>query len=260
MSNLFACLVHDNEPVIIDLIRNLKRFDPYSDILIYKGKNVEVKDYFLNDVSVYPTPKTIGWGHLGLFVYDCLKYVVENNYSSVTIVDSDQLLVKDGYSEWVNAVLRHNDIITGRIAFNRDNYCTPLVDFSLSLTKSAMAQKAFGEYQDNALCSCFNPGTVYSRKFAEMAVEKLTEAMIIELVDNGAMAEEEPLFVSLANVHGMTIYDAGELNALAWRREWTIEEIDNMLGKLFWVHPVKRDIDDPIRTRIRLYSRIISGF
>jgi len=37
IGNIFACLVHESQECVIDLVRNLRFFDPSSLVLLYNG-------------------------------------------------------------------------------------------------------------------------------------------------------------------------------------------------------------------------------
>jgi hypothetical protein len=103
-TNVFACLVHENPSCIIDLVRNLHCQDPASVILLYNGGN---DPELLRDclpfekfgAIVHPDPIPVSHGYLHPFALKCMEYALDNiSFDTVTIVDSDQLCVRPGYT------------------------------------------------------------------------------------------------------------------------------------------------------------------
>jgi hypothetical protein len=111
IKNVFACLVHENEDCIIDLVRNLHYHDPGSTILLYNGGGNEglLKDRGLFEkfgAVIHPSPCPVKHGYLHDFAFACMQYAVDNfSFDTLTIVDSDQLLVRGGYSSYLAAFL-----------------------------------------------------------------------------------------------------------------------------------------------------------
>ena len=80
LRNVYACLVHESQECVIDLVRNLRHLDAYSRILLYDGsKNSKLLDPRLPwarwGVELYPRPRMMKWGFLHEFAIDCLSYL-----------------------------------------------------------------------------------------------------------------------------------------------------------------------------------------
>jgi hypothetical protein len=57
-------------------------------------------------VVVYPNPRPMKWGSLHGFALDCMHFALEHlTFETLTIVDSDQLGLRPGYSRYLAAVL-----------------------------------------------------------------------------------------------------------------------------------------------------------
>src|SRR5258706_7078451 len=109
--NVFACLVHESRDCVIDLFRNLHHLDPSSAILLYNGgpnpallgPGFPAEDY---NAIVHPAPKRLAWGRLHDFALDSMQFALENiAFDTLTIVDSDQLGTRPGYSECLSTAL-----------------------------------------------------------------------------------------------------------------------------------------------------------
>jgi hypothetical protein len=111
LRNIFACLVHESRECIIDLVRNLKALDPTSAILLYNGsadpgllnQGLPLARY---DAQLHPSPRPLSWGRLHEFAIDCMEFALETDvFDIITIVDSDQLCARPGYSNHMSHFL-----------------------------------------------------------------------------------------------------------------------------------------------------------
>src|SRR5208283_5009595 len=109
--NIFACLVHESQECVVDLVRNLRFLDPSSTILLYNGGHDQrlLKHGFPFErygAVIYPGPHPQVWGHLHDFAVDCMRYSLEHlPFDTLTIVDSDQLAMRPGYSQHLGRFL-----------------------------------------------------------------------------------------------------------------------------------------------------------
>ncbi len=110
LRNVYACLVHERQECVLDLVRNLSCLDPDSLILIYNGgKNSGLISDFPFErygAVLHPRPRAMAWGTLHEFALDCMRFALENfPIDILTIVDSDQLVVRPGYSGFLSQFL-----------------------------------------------------------------------------------------------------------------------------------------------------------
>src|SRR6266487_6435182 len=109
--NVFACLVHERQDAIVDLVRNLQHLDPDSTILLYNGgHDPQLLDRAFAPGSdaplVHPRPRPLAWGRLHDFALDCMRFALDTlSFDTLTIVDSDQLAARPGYSAQLAAHL-----------------------------------------------------------------------------------------------------------------------------------------------------------
>src|SRR5215467_839594 len=111
LRNIFACLVHESPECVGDLVRNLRFLDPSSTILLYNGGHwPQLLDSgaFRSqaDVVRHPSPQPMAWGRLHDFALDCMRFALDYlPFDTLTIVDSDQLVTRAGYSEYLASFL-----------------------------------------------------------------------------------------------------------------------------------------------------------
>src|ERR1700677_1875039 len=107
--NIFACLVHESPECIADLVRNLRFLNPSSTVLLYNGgtdpgllqSGFRFERY---GAVVHPYPKPMAWGRLHELALDCMRFALANiSFDTLTIVASDQLPMRHGYSERLGA-------------------------------------------------------------------------------------------------------------------------------------------------------------
>ena len=109
--NVFACLVHENTECVVDLVRNLRHLDPTSAVLLYNGSRDphwldSAPTFDRAGAALHPAPRPMQWGRLHDFAIDCMRYALAHlPFDAITIVDSDQLAMRPGYSERLAAFL-----------------------------------------------------------------------------------------------------------------------------------------------------------
>ena len=114
MRNVFACLVHESPECALDLVRNLRCLDPTSEILLFNGgPDPSLLDHGLGleryGVHIHPRPQRLHWGRLHDFALESMRYAIEHlRFDTLTIVDSDQLAARPGYSEGIGTFLQQH--------------------------------------------------------------------------------------------------------------------------------------------------------
>src|SRR5688572_12927042 len=105
--NVFAALVHERRDCVVDLVRNLRHLDPGSQVLLYNGGRRKLLDGIdLHGAVVHPSPRRMEWGKLHGFALDCMRFALDHlPFDTLTIVDSDQLATRPGYSEHLGSFL-----------------------------------------------------------------------------------------------------------------------------------------------------------
>ena len=113
MSNVFACLVHERQESVVDLVRNLALPRPglADPALQRRARSRRCCDGGSPSTgpsrSSIPSPTPLQWGALHEFAIDCMRFALEEApFDTLTIVDSDQLLLRQGYSDDARGVPR----------------------------------------------------------------------------------------------------------------------------------------------------------
>ncbi len=266
-TNLFACLVHENPSCIIDLVRNLHCQDPDSIILLYNGGNdpALLRDCLPFEkfgAIVHPDPTPVSHGYLHPFALKCMEYALDNlSFDTVTIIDSDQLCVRPGYTACLERFFTgHPD--TGllsnrpqRVTAEEKNVHTAIQAFKeYALWKPFLSRFPGGE--DKFVHWTFWPSTVFSAA----ACRDLTKIFRDDLQLQDIMrqtkiwATEEIILPTLVSLLGYEIADTPfKYDFVKYKTSFTIRDIDQALARedVYWVHPIRRTYEEPLRQHIR---------
>jgi hypothetical protein len=266
LRNVFACLVHEQPECVIDLVSNLRRLDPQSRILLYDGG----ADRALLDprlpwarwgAEICPAPRPMQWGRLHGFALDCLRHLGSAEaFDVMTIVDSDQLALRPGYSNFLARRLRNRSGL-GLLSNTPERQgpqttIAPCVSAHREIALWQPFLQRFPDGEDKFVHWTFWPATVVAAE-AGMALLDLFERDrdLAELLQASRLwATEEILFPTLTALLGFRI----ERNPCAsdyvkYRAAFAPRDVDTALQRpdAFWMHPVARHYADPTRTRVR---------
>ena len=257
--NLFACLVHESPGCAADLVANLRRLDPESEVLIYGPFDPPPAAH------AHPRPQPQRHGRLHGFAVDCMRWALENGeFDAVTFVDSDQLLVRTGYSRALATALKARPdsgmfgSAPGRHAPGTP-WATPRAAYAelpawrSFLRRFPRGEEAFGYWT-------YWPGTVFTRPACQGIVDLVDRDAQLRalLADTLIWATEEivlPMLVALLGFH--IAHAPGSPEFVRYGAPHGPEDVDAALARpdVFWMHPIARRLDDPARARIRLRTR-----
>jgi len=267
LKNVFACLVHEREDCILDMVRNLHYHDPTSIILLYNGSenpNLIAHESLFEPFNVvfYPNPKPQKHGYLHGFALDCMEYALENfSFDTFTNVDSDQLCIRSGYSQFLSDFFS-NDPRIGMLS-SASELVTPEQQSNYTvlcaLKEHELWKPLLDSYPDGDskfVHWTFWPSTVLSYPaIRDLVILFRENELLQEIMRNTKMwATEEIVFPTLIRLLGYEIAENPcSYTFVQWRTVFTQQEIAVALDtkNVFWVHPVARQYDDVLRVFIR---------
>jgi glycosyltransferase involved in cell wall biosynthesis len=266
LRNVFACLVHERQECIVDLVRNLRYHDPSSEIILYDGsRNSHVlnnKSYFEHyGAIVHPKPRPMSWGWLHGFALDTIQLALEScSFDTLTIVDSDQLAVRPGYSDYLREHLLNRPNV-GILGNSPDpQHCHTGIGPArqawreIELWRSFLNRFTLGE--EKFVQWTFWPSTVFTFAAARDLWRFFNEDEQLNSIlrQSNIWATEE---VVLPTVVALLGYEVAEnpcsYEYVRYRVDYSIPQLDMALNRsdVFWVHPVPRVYNDPLRKHIR---------
>jgi hypothetical protein len=265
-ANIFACLVHESQDCVIDLVRNLRCLDPDSPIILYNGghdKRLLNSGFPFHQYGaiVHPLPQPVPWGKLHPFALDCMTFALDHfPMRTLTIVDSDQLAMRPGYSAHLAAFLSGR---TGVGMLGNSPGCQP------PKTRISPAQTAHKEIdlwrpflrrfpngEQKFVCWSFWPSTVFTAEAARDLTQLFaSDAMLRDIMTRSKIwASEEIILPTLVSLLGYQILASPcSYELVQYRKQYTLPQVKAAQAKSnsFWLHPVPRVYNDPLRSHLR---------
>jgi hypothetical protein len=264
--NVYACLVHEQRDCVIDLCRNLRNCDDESTILLYNGGSdpgllAPDPSFDQLGVVVHPNPRPMRWGCLHDFALDCMRLAQKDHpFETLTIVDSDQLALRPGWTDAVRARL-HQDGTVGLLGNNAERLL-PSTDNAAAITAWREVElwrpflRRFSGGEDKFVHWAFWPGTVFSADAAKALVDLFDrdEHLHEILRQTHLWVTEEILFPTLTALLGFGVGRSPDrYQYLRYRYPYAWNELESAFTQedAFWIHPIPRRYDDPLRSALR---------
>jgi hypothetical protein len=266
MKNVFACLVHESEDCVIDLVRNLRYHDPDSVILLYNGgENPKLlhNQALLGHLGAValPSHRPMKWGRLHEFALDCMKFALDNySFDTFTIVDSDQLAIRPHYSRYLGKNLAGKSGIGMLSNSPSTQPSTSRVGPAAQAWKEIELWrpflKRFPQGEDKFVSWTFWPATV----FTAAAIPELLrlfqdDAMLQHIMRHTQIwATEEIILPTLVALLGYEIAaNPCSYDYVKYRVPYSLAQLEAAFSRpeVFWVHPIPRAYGHPLRKHIR---------
>ena len=267
IKNVYACLVHEHEDCIIDLVRNLHYHDPASVIILYNGgENKELlQQHFPFDkygAVIHPASKPMTHGYLHHFALDCMQFALDHcSFDALTIVDSDQLSIRSGYSAYLYKPLTSaagigmlSSVAEHITKDNTTNYVAAQAYKEHDLWKPLLA--AFSGGESKFVHWTFWPSTAFTVDAVRDLNKLFKQNKLLQgIMDKSKIwAMEEVVFPTLVKLLGYEIItNPCSYEYVKYKHAFTPKDAGEALQKpdAFWLHPVPRKYNDAVRTYIR---------
>lgn len=267
IKNVYACLVHEKKACVTDLVQNIHYHDPASIILLYnggidKGLLADYSDLEKYGVICYPKPVSQKWGYLYLFAVQCMEFALANlNFDTITFVDSDQLCLRSGYVEFIDKYLRCRENV-GMLSsmpekVENDNLLVhPATQAFREFNLWKPFLKNFDKGESKFVHWTFWPSSVFTHSAVNDLVQltKTNDQLKRILQQTKIWASEEIILPTLTRLLGYEIaLNPCSFNFVKYKKEFTNSEVREALDQteVYWIHPVKREYDHPLRNYIR---------
>lgn len=266
LRNVYACLVHESEECVVDLVRNLRYHDPASVILLYNGgQNSALLNHGFPfeqyGAVVHPEARQMRWGWLHDFALDSMRFALENfSFDTLTIVDSDQLCVRSGYSDYLGQYLANQSGV-GLLGNSpapqpRHTRVAPAVQALKEIELWRPFLRRFTDGEAKFVHWTFWPSTVFTADAARDLVELFsTDTQLREVMSRSKIwATEEIIFPTLVALLGYSIAaNPCNYDYVKYRVRYSLRQLDEAFAHrdVFWMHPVPRKYGDALRKQIR---------
>ncbi len=269
IKNVYACLVHEDEDSIIDLVRNLHYHDPDSIILLYNGganaKLIQSDFPFEKFGAVlHPQPVPVKHGYLHTFALKCMEFALDNfSFDSITMVDSDQLSIRSGYSEYIGQFLSAKanvGMLSSLPERVTPGHTNPSVWPAVQAFKEYELWKPFLQKFPNGESKfvhwTFWPSTVFAKDAVKDLVKIFNEDMLLQQIMTASKiwASEEVILPTLVKLLGYEILlNPCSYEFVKYQKTYNLQELNNALNKTdaYWIHPVERKYENELRKYTR---------
>ncbi|MDB5128646.1 glycosyltransferase [Mucilaginibacter sp.] len=267
LKNIYTCCVHEREDCVIDLVKNLYYHDPDSVILLYNGG--ENKQLFSSGFPyekygavICPNSKVIKYGYLHSFALDCMEFSLKNfSFDIITIVDSDQLCLRPNHSLQIAKFLyplKNVGVLSNlpkRITQNDIHVYTSIQAFKeYDLWKPLLNQ--FKDGESKFLHWSFWPSTVFTADAVKELVKIFrNNNQLRQIMQKSEIwATEEVVLPTVTALLGFKIEaNPNSYDFVQYKKDYSSAEVIDAFNRpdAYWIHPVVREYNDPIRTQIR---------
>jgi Glycosyl transferase family 2/Methyltransferase domain len=264
LRNVFACLVHESQECVVDLVRNLRYHEPDSAILLYNGgANRTLLEHGFPfaryGAIIHPDARPMKWGWLHGFALDCMRYALDHlNFDTLTIVDSDQMALRSGYSHYLRAAIKPKTGLLGNSpgVQGAQTRVPPAAQAWREVELWRPLLKRFPHGEEKFVHWTFWPSTVFTSTAARALVELFATDEQLQAIMRASRiwATEEVILPTLVALLGFEVAaNPCSYEFVKYRQAYTTRQLDNALGRadVFWVHPIQRRYDDALRRHVR---------
>ncbi|MEH7235380.1 hypothetical protein [Bacillus sp. JJ1562] len=243
---VYAILAHNHLASLEDLIDSLRVLSPGNRVVLFNGGTDKE---FGENISVDHCPYSLPLKHgkLANFHYGVMK-MLENekyNYDFLVTLDSDMLLTKPGFSEFLDHTMA--DSLYMGVNLQKIEKGTDWIIGRRFLYKWPKRFKHFFEIETPY--GSFNPGQVFRREYVSHFVNDPMTGALMKAVEKSKLAAlEEVIYATYAvKIQGNPICNPGS-HAMVHRRH-LLNEIQEYLQdpSVYFVHKVGMDVNDPDR-------------
>jgi hypothetical protein len=263
--HVFACLVHEAPECVADLVSNLRYLDPRSEILLYDGSPQAslLQSGSLPQrpgVHLHPQPKVMSWGRLHEFGLDCMRFSLDElDADVVTIVDSDQLAVRAGYSEFLAEFLaahpRAGCLVNEPARQPKNTRWGPAKAAWSEIDLWRPFLRRFPNGEEHFPHWTFWPSTVFTQAAARDLLQLMRDEELTHIIaKSNIWASEEVILPSLVALAGHEVLRSPcSYDLVRYRVGYTPTELESAMKRpnVFWAHPIVRKYDDRLRAQIR---------
>jgi Glycosyl transferase family 2/Methyltransferase domain len=252
--------VHEAPDCVEDLLDNLQFLDPESIVLLYDGSGGSLALPERPGALVHPEPRAMKWGKLHEFALDCMRFALERmEFDTLTIVDSDQLAIRAGYSRFVATFLaQHPDagcLVSAAGVQPRTTRVGPPQAAWREFELWRPFLRRFPGGEDMFPHWTFWPSTVFTRRAAEDLLALWADEELQGILARTEIwASEEVLLPSLVALLGHRVLsNPCTYDLVQYRAAYTVAQLNEAMDcpSAFWVHPVPRVYGDPLRSYVR---------
>jgi hypothetical protein len=246
-------VAHEDPDSLSELIGNVRCFCPKAELYLYNSGDDPSLGAGL-DIGMVPSPRRLYYAKVTPFFFDMFEWLISENirFDYAVNLETDMLFIRKGFEPFIADVMMDCDYMAPRFAryTSKRSRWRPIRSLRPELPQW---YKVFGfDYTHEG----FSPGQVFSRVYIEKLLNHPGYPEIRRLLkENRSYTLQEVLFptlIDLLEVNGQS-YPAGMEPIIRYRPYQAVSGVKRALAlpNAFFVHPIRRELDDPARVFIR---------
>jgi predicted O-methyltransferase YrrM len=250
-------------------VRNLHYHDSNSIILLYNGgeHNNLLKSDFPYDkfgAVVYPNPVPVKHGYLHTYALHCMEFALGNfSFDCLTIVDSDQLCIRSGYSEFIANFFcgKYSVGMLSRMAErvtpdNKDITVWPAVQAFKEYELWRPFLQKFLQGESKFAYWTFWPSSVFTADAIRDLIKIFKEDRLLQqtMQQSKIWATEEVILPTIIKLLGYEIaQNPCTYEYVRYKKSYDLQDLNNALNTAtaYWMHPIERKYEHELRKNLR---------
>jgi hypothetical protein len=250
---LLIILAHNNKESLQDFVLNINFFCPNIDIAVYNSGSDKNLTSGLSVLNIIPN-RQLDYAKITMFFFDTFTWLQSQNfpYENITILDSDILFIKRGFPQYIANEMKSFDYLAQDLRYNihtRPKW-RPIRSLRPELNEW------YSVLGFNHMNGAFNPGQTFNKNYIIKLLKHEKFNSILNLVNsNKSYTLHEVLFPTLIDCLDIRAksFPSETNTANRYRPYQAISGVKTALSikDAYFVHPVKREMDNPTRVYIR---------
>jgi hypothetical protein len=210
---------------------------------------------------LHPSPRPLDWGRLHDFALDCMEFALKAiPFDTLTIVDSDQLGTRPGYSDYLSANLISRSelgMLVNAPGVQPAHTCIgPVIAAYQEVELWRPFLRRFPAGEQKFVHWSFWPSTIFTADAARDLLNLFrNDGQLRRIMEQTRIwASEEVILPTLTALLGYEVVpNPCSYEYVRYRVPYSLAEAEVALScpTVFWMHPIPRRYEDPLRVHIR---------
>jgi hypothetical protein len=250
---VMVIVAHDDALSLADTVQNVRHFCPQAELYLYNSGDDPTLGADL-EIQFVPSPRRLYYAKVTPFFFDMFEWLVNERikFDYAINLETDMLFIRKGFEAFISEVMRDCDYMAPRFArfTSGKSRWRPIRSLRPELPQWF---KTLGvDYTHEG----FSPGQVFSKKYVEKLLHHAAYPEIRRLLkENQSYTLQEVLFPTLVDALKLCgqSYPTGTEPHIRYRPYHALRGVKRALAlpDAYFIHPVRREMDNPARVLIR---------
>jgi hypothetical protein len=246
---LCVIMAHAHQPALADLVHTVRVFCPRADIVLYNSGDDPALGAGL-DLERVPDVRRYDYARVAPMFFDTFEWAVGSGrlFDAIVNLETDLLFIRPGYEDFVGAAMARADYLAPNLVRHRrlSAYWRPMRSLRPEF------DHWFEVLGFRYLHGAFSPAQVFSRRYVTALVRHPSYHDLRRLAETTmAFSLQEIIFPTLTDFLGLRLagYPDSHQKSNRYRPYQAVTGVQRALAipDAHFVHPVRRDANDPAR-------------